>query len=244
MSEPENPYDAPAAELVSASTGNGGGSIENTLAGDADLDISEVMSQAWELSGGVRSIVLIAGVVAVLIAVFLAGFLGLFFGSQGQSFVASQLVQMLTTVAIYPIWAGIFMVALRHAVNLPVELNMAFGYYGMIVQIAIIGILQSVATTIGMVLLVLPGIYLAIALSLAIPLKVDKDLPVLDCLMTSLKLVNAKFVNVAVLAILASLGAFVGFITIIGWIWTIPWVVMVYAITYRQLAGASLIEQD
>ncbi len=89
-------------------------------------------------------------------------------------------------------------------------------------------------------LLILPGIYVAIALGLAIPLKVEKQLGVVESLTTSVQLVNKKFVNVAVLAIVASLVASFSFITIIGWIWAIPWMLMVFAITYRQLAGVSI----
>jgi hypothetical protein len=55
-----------------------------------------------------------------------------------------------------------------------------------------------------------------------------------------MKLVNKKFLNVAVLAIVASLVSTLSFITIIGWIWAVPWMLMVYAITYRQLAGCDL----
>ena len=43
----------------------------------------------------------------------------------------------------------------------------------------------------GLLLLILPGLYLAIALSLALPLLVERELGVLDALTTSLKIVNA-----------------------------------------------------
>jgi hypothetical protein len=43
----------------------------------------------------------------------------------------------------------------------------------------------------------LPGIYLMFALSLAVPLKAERNLPITDCLIVSLKLVNRKFFEVA-----------------------------------------------
>jgi len=89
-------------------------------------------------------------------------------------------------------------------------------------------------------LLILPGIYVAIALGLAIPLKVEKQLGVVESLTTSVQLVNKKFFSVAALAFLASLVMVLSFITIIGWIWAMPWMLMVFAITYRQLAGVSI----
>lgn len=231
------------SDFESAGAGNDtsgqttGGSIEQTLAGRADLDLSEVLREAWEKSGGVRSIVLISGVVMVLVALFVSGIFGMMFGYTDQTILESLILQCLNSAAIYPIAAGVFMVCLRQSVGRSVDLNMAFGFYSLFVPLAIVGIIQSVATTIGMLLLVLPGLYLAIALSLAIPLKVERDLPVGDCLMTSLKLVNAKFVNVALIALVGGLAMFVGFITLIGWIWTVPWTAMMFAITYRQLVG-------
>lgn len=214
-----------------------GGSIEQTLAGRADLDLSEVLREAWEKSAGVRSIVLISGVVMLLVALFVSGIFGAMFGYTNQTFLESLILQCLNSAAIYPIAAGIFMVCLRQSVGRSVDLNMAFGFYPLFVPLAIIGIIQSAATGIGMLLLVLPGLYLAIALSLAIPLKVERDLPIGDCLVMSLKLVNAKFVNVVLIALVGGLAMFVGFVTLIGWIWTVPWTAMMFAITYRQLVG-------
>ncbi|MEZ5552115.1 MAG: hypothetical protein R3E82_14560 [Pseudomonadales bacterium] len=214
-----------------------GGSIERTLAGQADLDLSDVLREAWEKSAGVRSIVLISGVVMVLIAMFVSGIFGLMFGYADQTFVESLILQCLNSAATYPLVAGIFMVCLAHSVGRSVDLNMAFGFYSLFVPLAIIGIIQSALTAIGMLLLVLPGLYLALALSLAIPLKVERDLPIGDCLMMSLKLVNAKFVNVLLIALMGVVAMALGFITLIGWIWTVPWTAMMFAITYRQLAG-------
>jgi len=199
-----------------------------------------VLSEAWDKSAEIRAIVLISGVVMVLIAAFIAGVFGLFFGLDGQSIFESIIVQCVTAAAIYPIWAGVFMVTLRRSLDLPSDLNLAFSYYPMFISLAVIGIVQSLATGVGMLLLILPGIYLAIALSLAIPLHVERGMAVGDSLLTSLKLVNAKFVNVFALALIAGLAMVVGFVTIIGWIWTVPWAAMVFAITYRQLAGSTL----
>jgi len=219
-----------------------GGSIESTLAGDADLDIAGVFSEAWALSSNVRVIVLLSGVVSVLIAILVSGVLDLVFGiSDGSA--GEQLTQWVTNLLIYPLWVGIAMVCIRHSVGQAVEMNMVFNYYHAIVPIAVIYVLQSIAVVFGMILLILPGIYLAIALSLALPLYVDKGLSVGESLKTSLLIINNKFWPVAILAIGSWLLAILGIVTIIGWIWTIPWMVMIYAVTYRQLAGVSTGEQ-
>ena len=213
-----------------------GGSIAQTLAGNADLDIGEVLGEAWESCSGVRSIILILAVLMILISLFVAGVLSAS-GLDNEAFPDSMIFQLAGTAAVNPLIAGMFMIALRHLQDEPSELRDGFDYYSMALPIVAIALLQSIAIGFGMILLILPGIYLAIALSLALPLKVEHDLDVLDALTMSLKLVNAKFVNVAVLAIVGGLLLFVGFATIIGWLITFPWVVMIYTITYRQLVG-------
>ena len=240
MSDSENPYEAPKAELGSEPE-QVGGSIENTLAGNAVLDIGDVMSEAWQRTNGIKGIVIGGGLLIYLGVIVVTVVLGLVlgFGDQ-QSLLATGITQLITMLMIYPFFAGVFMVGLRQSVGLPVSFDQQFAYYGAALPILAVALLQSIASAIGFVLLIIPGLYLAFALALSIPLKVEKQLPVLDCLTTSLKLVNKKFLNVAVLAIVASFISTLSFITIIGWIWAMPWMLMVYAITYRQLAGCEI----
>ncbi len=231
MSETDNPYRAPAATLVEPSE-HLGGSIEDTLAGNADLDVQAVMSEAWERVQGIKAITL--GGWGLVFVLTLLGTLVL------NVFLSEWLTQLVVTVALYPVFAGIFMVGLRQSVDLPEEFAELFNHYDKIVPIAAVGVLASIATAIGMFLLILPGLYLAIALSLGIPLVVDKNLSIVDALTTSLKLINQKFLSVLLLVLIAGVVLIAAGMTIIGLIWALPWILMVYAITYRQLAGASV----
>ncbi len=232
MSEPTDPYRAPEAPLVRETTGGLGGSIEDTLAGHADLDVQGVLSEAWDRLTGIKGVVLVGWFAALALA---------FVGTVVLSiFLSEWLTQVVVTVALYPIFAGIFMAGLRHSVELPVDASEPFNYFGQFVPIALAGVLTSLATSIGMFLLILPGLYLAIALSLTIPLVVEKGLTVIDALSTSLRLINCRFVSVLLLVLASGLVLIAAAFTVIGLIWAIPWVVMVYAITYRQLAGVDI----
>lgn len=232
MSE-DNPYRAPEADLIAPGEATGG-SIENTLAGGADLDLSGVMGEAWDRTDGIKGIVVVTGLALIVISVVASGIL--------QLILSAELAQLVVTLLLYPIMAGLFVVGLRQSVDLPVDYSIPFNYFHLFLTLAAIGLLQWIGTTIGMLLLILPGIYLSIALSLAIPLHVEKKLSVIESMTTSLQIINQKFVTVALLAIIASVLLTLGFITLIGWIWAAPWALMVYCITYRQLAGTSLSE--
>lgn len=213
------------------------GSIERTLAGEAELGIMPVLREAWQRIDGIKGMV-VAGLLLVYAATAAAmAVLGSVFGLDDQTLLGGTVIQLVLMMIVYPFMAGVFMLGLRRSVGQPVKFQDQFAYYPSLLPIVAVGVLQSAVTSIGFVLLILPGIYLSIALSLAVPLKAERDLPITDCLITSLKLVNRKFFEVAVLS-LASAGLVVlGILSLVGWIWTLPWALMILAIIYRQLAG-------
>lgn len=214
-----------------------GGSIQQTLAGNAELEVMAVIREAWARTEGIKGI-MAAGMLLVYAAVLLVTVvLGSIFGFEEQTVLASTISQLVVMMIVYPFMAGVFMVGLRHAVGLPVNFRDQFDYYACLLPIVAVGLLQSVVTSLGFLLLIVPGIYLSIALCLAVPLKAERDLPITECLLTSLRLVNRKFFEVAILSIVAVALMVLGIVSLIGWIWTLPWTLMIFAILYRQLAG-------
>ena len=242
--ESQDPYKAPAADLATPLETVEGGSIEQTLAGNSSLEIGAVMSEAWQRVTGIKLIV-IGGLLLIyaisLGLTFAVGGAASFAGDLEQfslvAYFGSQLVIMLIS---YPILAGVVMIGLRQSVGAPVSFGMLFGYYGLVLPIIGLSLLQIIAMYAGFLLLIIPGLYLLLAFSLALPLLVEKRLGVFKSLGTSLKLVNAQFLNVFVLALVATTVLGLSAFTIVGLIWTVPWLLMIYAITYRQLAGVDI----
>lgn len=215
------------------------GSIEQTLAGNADLRIGAIIREGWEKIEGIKAPVLLGGIViyaAITLVVYLLGYV---FGTgpENPDPVGSAVTQLVVTLIFYPFLGGVLMFGLRRSVGLPVKFEDLFAQYGRALPIVVVALLQSLATGIGFLLLIVPGLYLSFALSLAVPLKVERDLPVFDCLMTSIRLVNRKFLEVVGLSLISAALMFLGLVSLIGWIWTVPWVMLIFAITYRQLAG-------
>lgn len=217
-----------------------GDNIENTLSGNTQLDFSDVMGEAWRSSGGVRVPVLVGAVGYAVLASALMGILNGVFGIDNDSnYVAGQIGQFIVNIAVYPLLAGIFIICLRHSIGQGFELGDLLHYYPLTLQLALLALLQSLAVSIGFLLLVVPGIYLSIALCLAMPLMVERGFTIVEALTTSLKLVNEHFFTVAGLLIVTALISAAGIITVIGWIWAFPCAAMVLAILYRQLAGIT-----
>ncbi|NBC22841.1 MAG: hypothetical protein GVY21_05130 [Gammaproteobacteria bacterium] len=214
-----------------------GGSIERTLAGDAELEIMPVIREAWERTDGIKGIV-VGGMLLVYAAVVVASWvLGLIFGMEEQTLVGGTVTQLVLMMIIYPFLAGVFILGLKRSAGEPVRFEDQFAFYRRGLPIVAVGALQSLVTFLGFMALILPGIYLTFALSLAVPLKAERDLPITDCLLVSLRIVNKKLFEVVVLSLAAMALAVLGVLSIVGWIWTMPWTLMMLAIIYRQLAG-------
>jgi uncharacterized membrane protein len=214
-----------------------GGTVERTLAGRAELEVMPVMREAWQRIDGIKGIV-IGGLLLVYAAVALASLvLGSIFGVENETLLGSAISQLVVMMIVYPFVAGVFMLGLRRSVGMSVRFEDQFSYYRNLLPIVAVGALQSLVTFLGFLLLIVPGIYLMFALSLAVPLKAERDLPISECLILSVRLVNRKFFEVAVLSLAAMGLAVLGILSVIGWIWTIPWTLMILAIIYRQLAG-------
>jgi hypothetical protein len=235
----DNPFKAPDAEL-SRPVEQLGGSIEQTLAGDAVLDFRDVVVEAWQKTRGIKGIV-IGGALLIYLGVMVVGVVvAALVGFESGAIVLNAIVQVVAMLLIYPFFAGVLMLGLRQSVGLDVQFAQQFAHYGAAGGIVAIALLQAVATYIGFLLLIVPGLYLMFAVSLAIPLRVEKNLGVRDSLFMSMRLVNTRFVTVALLAVFAWVVMVLSFATVIGWIWAIPWMLMVYSITYRQLAGVEV----
>lgn len=235
----DNPYEPPRAGL-DVSSAVPGGSIEATLAGDSVLDIGEVIGEAWKRTKGIKRILLL-GLLIVFFAVTVAvAIVMVALGFDSRSTAVGLVVEGIIIIMVYPFFAGVMLVGIRQSVDIPVSFRQLFGLYTMALPIFAVAAIQTMIVNVGLILFVLPGLYFGIAFSLAIPLKAEKDLGIVESLATSLKLVNKQFLPVAALLLLTGIAMGLSVFTIIGPIWTIPWSVMVLGIIYRQLAGVSI----
>jgi hypothetical protein len=232
--DPQRPYDPDRLRP---------GSVEQTLAGNADLRIGAILREAWDRVDGIKGPVVLGAILVyagITLVVYLLGLvLGLDPEAPDAEPLGQALLQLVVTLLFYPFLGGVFMFGLRRSLGQPVRFEDLFSQYGRALPIATVAILQSLATFLGFMLLIVPGIYLSFALALALPLKVERDLPLFDCLTLSIRLVNQKFLAVAGLSLISALLMVLGFLSLIGWIWTVPWVMLIFAITYRQLAGVG-----
>ena len=93
-------------------------------------------------------------------------------------------------------------------------------------------------TYLGLVLLILPGIYLAMAYVMTMPLIGDRNLSAWQAMETSRKAVTKRWFQFFGLFFVVGLGICVSILPLgIGLVWTVPWAVNVMGVVYRRTFG-------
>lgn len=233
-----NPYEAPASDLNQPSA-----------AGDHPLnlnwDIGATLSEAWALTSGFKGTFWGAFLLTMGVAVLAGLATGLLTGgaaavSSGASILLLVVGQLLQLVITAPLSAGLFMVGIKRAAGRPVTAFMVFDYFPKTLPLFLAYLLVMVLVVIGLVLLVIPGIYLAFAYALVLPLIADKNLSIWQALETSRKGLTACWFRFFGLGILGLIIISISSIPLfIGLIWTMPWLYIALGIVYRDLFGVS-----
>ncbi len=152
-------------------------SVEETD-GD-DFNIMDIIREAWAKTSGTKGPIWGASALVVLALIIFSAVMTSVLAVIGAGSVAAALgvaAQFTISVAIYPFVAGLTLIGIRQSVGLPVDFKMAFSCFGYILPIVIASFLKSILSTIGFMLLVIPGIYLSIAYLLVIPLIIDQEM--------------------------------------------------------------------
>jgi uncharacterized membrane protein len=97
-------------------------------------------------------------------------------------------------------------------------------------------ILMGIITTIGFILLIIPGIYLSVAYSLTIPIILDQGLGPWQAMELSRKAIGRKWFKVFAVYLITMVIYMISMIPLgIGLIWTLPLMIMVAAVLYRTI---------
>lgn len=241
-------YDAPKANLITEPAAvEGYGSIEKGIRGDYEFKIGEILSEAWEKTKGAKwtfilAVILYIVIYAALIVPMELIHMELLASAANPSLIISFSIveQIVLNLVILPIWAGLFILGVRRSVNAPLEATSIFHYYNKIFSLFFTVLLMYLMIFLGLLLLVIPGIYLMFAYFMAMPLVAEKGLSPWQALETSRKTITHRWFGVFFFGIVVSFITFVSAIPLgIGLIWTIPMIMIAYGIMYRNMFGVE-----
>lgn len=234
-----NPYEAPASDLNQPSA-----------AGDHPLNpnwqIGAVLSEAWALTNGFKATFWGAFLLYMGVAILFGVVGGIVSGlsalaSPSAAIAITVVLQLVQLVITAPLMTGLFMIAIKRASGQPVTAFMVFDYFPKTLPLFLTYLLMMLLIAIGLVLLVIPGIYLMLAYALALPLLVNKNLGIWEALETSRKGITPcwfRFLGYGILAILLMIVASLPLL--IGLIWVMPWIYVAVGIIYRELFGVNV----
>ena len=148
-----------------------GGSVERAVKGDYDINVKAVLTEAWQYTLQSR------------VSINLSLFLVLFFGMV-VSFIASSFFGGIEVVIEDP--------QLLQIINKPTQTKMILSFLHRGSWVALCALLTSLLISIGFQLLIIPGVLLAVLLSLTVPLVVEKKLTPMQAIILSIKALRFK----------------------------------------------------
>ncbi len=240
------PAPAPTPAPLEDESGAQTDTLQRAVSGDYQLLIGDVLKEAWARVSGNKvtvwtAVLMYAGVLFGLSLVFAMLFGPAPADGVPPSFSPVELLQQLISgLLLTPLWVGLIFVGVAIASDQPAKPASIFSWYGLALKLLFTYLLMGLMITLGTLLLVLPGIYLAVSYQLALPLVADKNLGPWEALETSRKAVTRKwftFFGLWLLALLAILGSMI--LLGIPLIWVIPTVLIGLGILYRNVFGAE-----
>jgi hypothetical protein len=217
------------------------GSLEEALTGNTKVRLRDVFREAWLLTDGVKGSFLAATCLYYFISGATGFILNFVFNVQmDPESLGNNLISLAISFVLYPMLIGVFMMGVQRSMARTVSFTMVFEYYKYILPIGLMSILGFLIVVVGTALLIIPGIYLAVSYSFALPLIVDKQLGIWEALETSRKAVSRRWFSVFGLLFLLFVIILLSFaLALIPLIWTLPLCHIAYGIAYRNIFGVT-----
>jgi hypothetical protein len=213
---------------------------QNNVANVKNLNAMEVISEAWALTSGNKSTIVLMCLATFAILTILTFILGKIFSldtDSGKGIIGS-LIGMIPFIVSAPLYGGISMAGILIARGDSSEVNFSLltRYLPQMGSLALVAFLYNLATTIGFLFLILPGIYLSVTLIFAWPLVIDKKQKPVEALLFSLRETNRNFLQVFLAMIACFFINLIGALLLgVGLIWTIPMTTIANGLLYEKI---------
>mgnify|MGYP000070699340 CR=1 FL=1 len=237
-----------------------GGNIESALKGDYRIDVKAILTESWQQTLKSR-IAINLGLLFSLLLGMLVSFLGSNYLGGIEAVLAdpqaSMLLNVVVTIAVWPFIGGVEMMGVLHAVGMKTNVKMTFSFLQRASWVVLCALFTSVLISIGFQLLIVPGIFLAVTLSLTIPLVIEKKMTPMKAIILSIQTLRFKFLSLLYIYLILFLSLVLLFmplalllessfaplgvmILLVGMSFLAPLFYNVKGILYREIFGISL----
>lgn len=220
------------------------GSLRKALNGEFDFDVKAVLKEGWKITQSDKwamlqgiAVVFVIALMVVAVAQEVSRQKGIEFNEPSFR-MGTELVLM---ILVAPFAAGLIMMGVNASIGGKNRGSHIFQFVHRTFSIVVASLMISAIVQIGMLLLVLPGLYLIVATGFTIPLILDKGIFPARAIFVSIKVVNVrwyKFVQlyfvffILTLLVLATFG--------LAMIWVAPFYYNVKGLLYRDIFGVGV----
>ena len=185
--------------------------------------ISDVLKTAKDKQVGFKASYFMAFVAYMAISIVIELTREWVFGSSDDGSVTAVVAEAVIALLMMPLGVGLGLLGIRRASGRDTPVSTLWEPYTMAVPLLIMFILMGILVVGGLLLLILPGIYLAIAYSFAPYLIIEKGMGVWESLETSRKAITQYWWRYFGLMLVSGLLVIAGIIPLfIGLIWVLP----------------------
>ena len=179
--------------------------------------------------------------VVVALSIATAGMMAV---SEDPSVIAllQVVIQVAVNLIAMPMMLAIIVMGIRRAVGAEIYSGSVFSCYSKMLPLFATMVLVYIMVIIGLILFVLPGIYLMVAYYMAMPLVVEKNMSPWQAMEVSRKAITHRWFSVFGLFLVMGIILAVSMLPLgLGLIWTLPMFVIAFGILYRNMFGVEAV---
>lgn len=210
---------------------------------DYEVKIGEYFSRGWEIFKAKAPLFILFTFVLVLIQVVIS-VLPFPLGARSEDGPGGGILNLAFNIVAPALSAGYYFVAFQLARGRSAVFNDFFQGFNKFLPIFLTALVSTILTAIGFVLLILPGIYLAIAYLFAQPLVIDKNADFWQAMETSRKLITKKWFSFLGLMLLIFLLNLAGAMLLgVGLFVTLPLSMCIITAAYEDIVGLNSVAE-
>ncbi|MBM4287492.1 MAG: hypothetical protein FJ135_04975 [Deltaproteobacteria bacterium] len=198
--------------------------IEGMTPPDYKLRPGDYLKKGWELFKQNALMFIGFSVVALIVLLSLNAWSGM--------------GQLLSYIIGPPIWAGFLIVAMKMLLGQPIEVNDFTLGFKFILPLVLYSVVSSIFITVGLIFLIIPGLYLAVGYIFTTWLIVDRRLDFWPAMELSRKTVHKRWFEVFgffLILVLINLAGMLFFL--VGLMITVPWTLCSLTVAYKDIFG-------
>jgi hypothetical protein len=200
------------------------------------VKIGKYFSRGWEIFKQ-NALLFVAFFVVIMVIFGAASLLPYPLGAGGEGKGGGGIVNAILSPIFF---AGFYIVAFKVAKGRNAAFGDFFLGFNNFLQLFLTQFIGNFLVAIGLILLIIPGIYLLISYMFAVPFVVEKNLDFWNALETSRKLISRNWFGFLGLALLIGLLNLGGALLLgIGLLVTIPWSFCILTAAFEDIAGLN-----